>query len=188
LIPGLDVVRPGDANEVTACWAKILATHDRPAALILSRQDLPVLDRGPETGFAPADQAALGAYTLIEATGGTPRVVVVATGSEVATALEARTLLEEDGVPTRVVSAPCLEWYAAQPADYKARLLPESAAVVSVEAGVTYGWAEVVSARGRSVGIDHFGASASAGTLFAEYGVTAEHVAREAAAALSELN
>ncbi|MDR1264108.1 MAG: transketolase [Propionibacteriaceae bacterium] len=184
LIPGLDVVRPGDANEVAACWAQILSFHDHPAALILSRQDLPVLDRAPGSGLAPAELAARGAYNLAEAVGGRPQVVLVATGSEVALALEAKTLLEADGLPARVVSAPCLEWFAAQPAAYRAAVLPNDAVLVSVEAGVTYGWAEVVTTAGRSLGVDGFGASAAAGQLFLQHGLTAANIARTARQAL----
>ncbi|MDR1387015.1 MAG: transketolase [Propionibacteriaceae bacterium] len=186
LIPGLDVVRPADANEVAACWAEILRVRNRPQALILSRQDLTVFDRSPGSGFAPADQVVRGAYTLIEASQ-PPRVVVVATGSEVEIAVQARALLEAEGIPTRVVSAPCLEWFAAQPAEYKNQILPTDAAKVSIEAGVTYGWAEIVSSQGRRIGVDHFGASAAAGRLFVEYGITAENVAAEAKIALAEL-
>jgi transketolase len=173
---------------VAVCWAQILATHDHPAALILSRQDLPVFDRAPGSGFAPAEAAAQGAYTLVEAGGGAPQAVIIATGSEVAVAVEARALLEADGVPTRVVSAPCLEWFAAQPGAYRDQLLPENAALVSVEAGVTYGWAEIVSRRGRRIGVDRFGASAAAGRLFEEFGLTPAHVAVEARAAVAELD
>jgi transketolase len=185
VIPGLDVVRPADANEVAACWGAILAQQDHPAAIILSRQDLPVWDRSEGSGFAPASEAVKGAYTLVEASG-TPKVVIIATGSEVAIAVGARELLEADGVPTRVVSAPCLEWFFAQGPEYRCNLLPQAAALVSVEAGVTYGWAEIVSSRGRRIGVDHFGASAAADKLFNEYGLTAAHVAAEAKAALEQ--
>ena len=187
LIPGLDVIRPADANEVAQCWAHVLAQHDHPAALILSRQDLPVFDRTPGSGVAPASEAVKGAYTLIEASGGVPQVVLIATGSEVSIAVEARTQLEADGLATRVVSAPCLEWWAAQPAADRATLLPESAALVSIEAGVTYGWTEIVSRRGRRIGVDHFGASAAVGKLFAEYGLIPARVVAEAKAAWAEL-
>jgi transketolase len=186
LIPGLDVIRPADANEVAACWAEILRLQDRPQALILSRQDLTVFDRSPGSGFAPADQVVRGAYTLQEASA-KPRLVVVATGSEVEIAVQARAVLEAEGIPTRVVSAPCLEWFAAQPAAYKDQILPADAAKVSIEAGVTYGWAEIVSSQGRRIGVDHFGASAAAGRLFVEYGITAERVVAEAKIALAEL-
>ncbi|MDR0284444.1 MAG: transketolase [Propionibacteriaceae bacterium] len=182
LIPGLDVIRPADANEVAEAWKLILGIHDHPTALILTRQDVTTFDRGH--GFAPASEMAKGAYCLVEASTGTPAVVIVATGSEVEIAVAARETLEAGGVPTRVVSAPCLEWYAAQPAEYKAALLPAGAAKVSIEAGVTYGWSEIVGSEGRKIGIDHFGASAAAGTLYTEYGVTWARVVEEAKAAL----
>jgi len=179
LIPGLDVIRPSDANEVAEAWKIILATSDHPTALILTRQDVTTFDRTPGSGFAATSQMAKGAYTLIEASAPAPKAVIVATGSEVEIAVQARQILQAGGIPTRVVAAPCLEWYAAQPASYKQELFPCDAAIVSIEAGVTYGWAEVVGARGRSIGIDHFGASASAATLYAQYGVTADHVVSE---------
>jgi len=177
LIPGLDVIRPADANETAWAWKLVLGIHDHPAALILSRQDITTYDRSPGTGFAPASEMARGAYTLIDATSGSPDVVIVATGSEVEIAVAARAILEEAGVGTRVVSAPCLEWYAGQPAAYKAALFPAGAVKVSVEAGVTYGWSEIVGETGVRVGIDHFGASAAAGRLYTEFGLTAERVA-----------
>ncbi|MCL2736730.1 MAG: transketolase [Propionibacteriaceae bacterium] len=179
LVPGLDVIRPSDANEVAEAWRIILGIHDHPTALILTRQDVACFDRAPGSGFAPASQMAKGAYTLVDASSGVPQAVIVATGSEVEVAVAARETLEAEGIPTRVVAAPCLEWYAAQPASYKADLLPADAVKVSIEAGVTYGWAEIVGERGRRIGIDHFGASASASRLFAEYGITAQHVVDE---------
>jgi transketolase len=187
LIPGLDVIRPADANETAQAWRLILGIHDHPTALILTRQDVVTFDRSLESGFAPVDEMAKGAYTLVEASGGAPKVVIVATGSEVQVAVAAREQLEADGVPTRVVSAPCLEWYAAQPASYKAALVPSACVKVSIEAGVTYGWAEIVGDKGRRIGIDHFGASAAAGKLFEEFGVTADHVVAEAKDALGAL-
>jgi len=182
LIPGLDVIRPADANEVAEAWRLILGIHDHPAALILTRQDVATVDRSD--GFAPASDMVRGAYTLVDAACGPLQVVIVATGSEVEVALGARTLLEADGIGTRVVSAPCLEWYAAQPESYKKELLPDGTVKVSVEAGVTYGWAEIVGDQGRRIGVDRFGASAAAATLFREYGIIAEHVVAEAKAAL----
>ncbi|ALC98487.1 transketolase [Actinomyces sp. oral taxon 414] len=177
-IPGLDVVRPGDANETAAAWRVILQRRRHPAGLVLSRQNLPVL--------ADARTAAAGvprgAYVLIEAAdadGGpaAPEVVLIATGSEVGVAAAARDLLQASGTPTRVVSAPCLEWFAEQDEDYRARVLPEVAVTVSVEAGIAMGWREIVGAWGEIVSIDHFGASAPGTRLFAEYGFTGEHVA-----------
>ncbi len=177
-IPGLDVVRPGDANETAAAWRVILQRRHHPAGLVLSRQNLPVL--------ADARTAAAGvprgAYVLVEAAdadGGpvAPEAVIIATGSEVGVAAAARDILQASGTPTRVVSAPCLEWFAEQDEDYRARVLPEGAVTVSVEAGIAMGWREIVGARGEIVSIDHFGASAPGTRLFAEYGFTGEHVA-----------
>jgi len=185
LLPGLDVIRPADANETAEAWRLILSIHDHPTALILTRQDVTTFDRSEGSGFAPASEISKGAYTLIEASTGVPQAVIVATGSEVEIAVSARETLEAEGIPTRVVSAPCLEWYAAQPESYKRDLLPDTAAKVSIEAGVTYGWAEIVGSEGRRIGIDHFGASASASTLFTEYGITADHVVAEVKDALN---
>ena len=185
-IPGLDVVRPGDANETAAAWGVILHRRHRPAGLVLSRQNLPVL----ADARAAAAGVPRGAYVLIEAAdadGGpaAPEVVLIATGSEVGVAAAARDLLQASGTPARVVSAPCLEWFAEQDEDYRARVLPEDAVIVSVEAGIAMGWREIVGARGAVVSLDHFGASAPGTRLFAEYGFTGEHVADVARRALA---
>ena len=177
-IPGLDVVRPGDANETAAAWRVILQRRHHPAGLVLSRQNLPVL----ADARAAAAGVPRGAYVLVEAAdadGGpvAPEAVIIATGSEVGVAAAARDILQASGTPTRVVSAPCLEWFAEQDEDYRARVLPEVAVTVSVEAGIAMGWREIVGARGEIVSIDHFGASAPGTRLFAEYGFTGEHVA-----------
>jgi transketolase len=183
LIPGLDVIRPGDANEVAWAWRTVLE-GERPAALCLTRQNLPVLDR---TALADASGVARGGYVLAEADGGSPAVVLLATGSELALAVEARERLQADGVPTRVVSLPCLEWFLEQDRDYRDSVIPPSVrARVSVEAGVTYGWRELVGDAGRSVGLDHYGASAPAGTLFREFGITADAVVEAARASLAQ--
>ena len=185
-IPGLDVVRPGDANETAAAWGVILHRRRHPAGLVLSRQNLPVL----ADARAAAAGVPRGAYVLIEAAdadGGpaAPEVVLIATGSEVGVAAAARDLLQASGTPARVVSAPCLEWFAEQDEDYRARVLPEDAVVVSVEAGIAMGWREIVGAGGAVVSLDHFGASAPGTRLFAEYGFTGEHVADVARRALA---
>ena len=185
-IPGLDVVRPGDANETAAAWRVILHRRRHPAGLVLSRQNLPVL----ADARAAAAGVPRGAYVLIEAAdadGGpaAPEVVLIATGSEVGVAAAARDLLQASGTPARVVSAPCLEWFAEQDEDYRARVLPEDAVVVSVEAGIAMGWREIVGAGGAVVSLDHFGASAPGTRLFAEYGFTGEHVADVARRALA---
>ena len=176
-IPGLDIVRPGDANETAVAWRTILEHTDRPAGLILSRQALPTLDR--ET-FASAEGTARGAYVLIEGSGGSqvaagsaPQVILIATGSEVSIAVAARETLEAQGVSTRIVSMPCREWFEAADQSYRDRILPPNVrARVSVEAGVPMGWRDFVGDAGRIIGIDHYGASADAATLFREFGFT----------------
>ena len=183
-MPGLDVVRPADANETAYAWLEILR-NARPAALALSRQNLPVLDRRTH---APARNVAKGGYVLID--GGpdgkaAPEVILVATGSEVALALTAREQLEKARVRTRVVSMPCREWFDAQPRSYRDKVLPPTVrARVSVEAGVSQGWREVVGDAGRMVAIDHFGASADAGTLFREFGFTPQAIVAAAKSSL----
>ncbi len=179
-IPGLDVVRPADANETAWAWRTILGHTDRPAGLVLSRQNLPVFARG-EGGMAPADGVARGAYVLAEADGDAPGVIIVATGSEVQLAVAARELLQAEGTPTRVVSMPCREWFDEQPQSYRDEVLPPSVrARVSVEAAVAQGWRDIVGDAGRTVSLEHFGASADYQTIFREFGITAESVASAA--------
>ncbi|KIF66054.1 transketolase [Streptomyces sp. AcH 505] len=180
-IPGLDVVRPADANETAACWRTVLEHTDRPAGLILTRQNLPVLDRSSGE-FAAASNAARGGYTLAESEGSsTPDVILVATGSEVQIALDARALLASDGLAVRVVSMPCREWFAAQPLAYQDEVLPpEVRARVSVEAAVGQGWRDVVGDAGRIISLEHYGASADYQRLYTEFGITAEAVAAAA--------
>ncbi|MEU1535974.1 transketolase [Streptomyces fagopyri] len=180
-IPGLDVVRPADANETTACWRAILEHRDRPAGLILSRQNLPVLDRD-SGACAPAAEAARGGYILTDtATEGDLDVILIATGSEVHLALEARGLLTGDGLAVRVVSMPCREWFAAQPQDYQDQVLPPSVrARVSVEAAVGQGWRDVVGDAGRIVALEHYGASADYERLYTEFGITPQAIAAAA--------
>ena len=181
-IPGLDVVRPADANETSVVWGEILRRR-RPAGLVLTRQNLPTLDR---TVVAPAAGAARGGYVLADAAAGTPDVIVVATGSEVQLALAARDVLEADGVATRVVSMPCLEWFDEQDADYRESVLPSSVrARVSVEAGVAQGWWKYLGTDGRPVSLEHFGASADYQTLFREFGITADAVVAAARESIS---
>ena len=145
--------------------------------MILSRQALPVFDRSRE-GFRPADGAARGAYVLVEASNDrgetNPDVVLIATGSEVQLAVEARQTLQASGIATRVVSAPCLEWFDAQDEDYRNEVLPTTALRVSIEAGVEQGWQQHTSGHGHSVSLEHFGASADYQTLFSKFGITAE--------------
>jgi transketolase len=173
-IPGLDFVRPADANETAVAWRTILEHNDRPAGLALSRQNLPVFDRSQ---FASAEGVARGAYVLADASNGSPEVILLGTGSEVQIAVAARERLEADGVPTRVVSVPCVEWFADQDQSYKDEVLPPSVrARVSVEAGVPMGWREFVGDAGRIVGLTHYGASAAYTVLYEEFGLTDEAV------------
>ncbi|WP_232678853.1 transketolase [Nocardioides sp. R-C-SC26] len=190
-IPGLDVVRPADANETAAAWMTVLSHTDRPAGLILSRQNVPTFPRGTDDDgqhWGSTDGVQRGGYVLLD-TEGVPDVVLVATGSEVQLAVEARRQLAEDGVAARVVSMPCREWFDAQEQAYRDTVIPPIVkARVSVEAGVAQGWREVVGDHGRIVSIDTFGASADAARMFREYGFTAEAVtqaARDSVAAAS---
>jgi len=184
-VPGLDVVRPADANETVVAWRTILEQSDRPAGLALSRQNLPTVDR---TVFASAEGTARGGYVLADASSGTPKVILIGTGSEVQIALAAREALEADGVPTRVVSMPCVEWFREQDEAYKRSVLPPDVeARVSVEAGVSQGWHEWVGAYGECVALEHFGASAPYDVLYEQFGFTAERVAAAAQSSLSRL-
>ncbi|MFT4029514.1 MAG: transketolase [Protaetiibacter sp.] len=180
-IPGLDIVRPADANEVAWAWKTILERRGGPAGLALSRQNLPVFGRGEGAAegdtLAAASNVARGAYVLAEAPGGAPDVILLATGSEVQFALEAREQLRGEGVNARVVSVPSQEWFAEQDAAYRESVLPASVtARVSVEAGLALSWAPYLGSHGRSVSIEHFGASADYKTLYREFGITTEHV------------
>ncbi|NPC96294.1 transketolase [Nocardioides sp. zg-DK7169] len=176
-IPGLDVVRPADANETAAAWAAILSHTDRPAGLALTRQNVPVFPRGTD-GFSDTSNVHRGGYVLLDADGGLPDVVLIGTGSEVQVAVAARELLAADGIRARVVSMPCREWFDAQEEAYRETVIPPTVkARVSVEAGVAMGWREIVGDHGRIVSIDTFGASADYQRMYAEYGITGEAVA-----------
>jgi transketolase len=178
-IPGLDVVRPADANETVAAWKAVLETTDRPAGLCLTRQNVPTFPRGSE-GFSDTSNVHRGGYVLLD-TEGVPDVVLVGTGSEVQLAVAARDLLAADGIAARVVSMPCREWFDAQETSYQETVIPPTVkARVSVEAGIAQGWREVVGDHGRIVSIDTYGASADYARIYEEYGVTAEAVARAA--------
>jgi transketolase len=184
-IPGLDVVRPADANETSWAWRLALEHTDRPTALCLTRQPLPIFDR---TQLAPADGVARGGYVLADASDGPPEVIIIATGSEVQLAVTARERLEADGVPTRVVSMPCQEWFRAQDDAYRESVLPRGVrARVSVEAGVAMSWHEFVGDAGECVSLEHFGASAPYQVLFDQFGFTADRVVAAARAALSRV-
>ncbi|HEU5000067.1 MAG TPA: transketolase [Lapillicoccus sp.] len=179
-MPGLDVVRPADANETAACWQTVL-DNARPAGLVLTRQNLPIYDR---KAFAKASNASKGAYVLVD--GGksgkeSPDVILIATGSEVSIAVDARATLEKAGIKTRIVSMPCREWFERQSKSYRERVLPPSVrARVSIEAAVGLGWRDYVGDAGRMVDLEHFGASADYKTLYREFGITPEAAVKAA--------
>lgn len=174
-IPNLAVIRPGDATETAAAWRAVLEQR-HPAALVLSRQNLPNPARGEGTELATADGLVHGAYVLAD-TEGTPDVIIMASGSEVSVALEAREALAGEGVKARVVSVPCLDWFEQQDAEYREEVLPSAVkARVSVEAGIALPWYRYLGDAGRAVSIEHFGASAPGDFLFKEYGIDADHV------------
>jgi transketolase len=185
-IPGLDVVRPGDANETVAAWQAILENTGNPAGLILTRQNVPTFPRGSQ-GFSSTDGVARGAYVLIDAEGGSPDVILIGTGSELQLAVQARELLAEKGISARVVSMPCREWFDRQEQSYRDTVLPPIVkARVSVEAAVSMGWREVVGSTGRMVSLEHYGASADYATIYREFGITAEAVALAAEGSISD--
>jgi transketolase len=178
-IPHLDIVRPADANETSYAWKNILDRRTGPAGLALSRQNLPVFERGDgdATGdeLASAKNTVKGGYILAEAPGGTPDIILIATGSEVQIALEARDVLKKDGINARVVSMPCVEWYEEQSAAYREKVLPKAVkARVSVEAGIALGWRGYIGDAGRSISIEHFGASADYKTLYSKFNITTD--------------
>jgi transketolase len=179
-IPHLDVVRPADANETAVAWKTIIEHTDRPAALALTRQNVPTFDRSV---FAPAEGAARGAYVLADGSD----VILIGTGSEVQLAVAAREQLAKDGISARVVSMPSVEWFRQQDASYQEEVLPAAIrARVSVEAGITDPWKIFVGDAGESVGIDHYGASAAAEVLYKEFGITAEAVAAAAKSSIAK--
>ncbi|MFG3097511.1 transketolase [Streptomyces sp. NPDC048202] len=183
-IPGLNVVRPADANETAIAWREVLKRWTKefgkgaPTGLVLSRQGLPT--------YEPNEDAARGGYVLFEAEGGEPQVILIATGSEVHVAVEAREQLQAGGVPTRVVSMPSIEWFEEQDQGYRDSVLPPSVkARVAVEAGIGLTWHKYVGDAGRIVSLEHFGASADGKVLFREYGFTPENVADKARESLA---
>jgi transketolase len=177
-IPGLNIVRPADAGETVIAWREILRRGDAPHGLALTRQNVPVYEANEDT--------ALGGYVHTEAEGGAPRVILIGTGSEVQTALAARDALQAEGVPTRVVSMPCVEWFEEQDRAYRDRVLPPAVkARVAVEAGVGMTWHRYVGEAGRVVSLEHFGASADYKTLYREFGLTPEAVAQAARESLT---
>ena len=171
-IPNLQVIRPADANETATAW-RIVMESNKPAGLCLSRQNLPVIDSAATSDVSLVSR---GAYVISESSKA-PDVILIATGSEVSIALSAQQTLESSGVSTRVVSAPCLEWFDAQDAQYRESVLPHAVtARVSIEAGIAQGWWKYVGSAGRCISLEHFGASAGADKLYSEFGITAEAV------------
>jgi transketolase len=187
-IPGLDIVRPADANEVSVAWKKILSRRVGPAGIALTRQNIPVLDRSAadSTGqiLSSASNVEFGGYVLVDASDKKPQLILIATGSEVQLAIAARLELEQSGIKTRVVSMPCVEWFEEQSDSYRESVLPAGVqARVSVEAGLALGWSKYVP-HGDSVSIEHYGASADYKTLFTKFGITTEAIVAKAKAVL----
>jgi len=181
-IPGLQVVRPADANEVAAAYRKILTVQDRPAALVLTRQALPTLCR---VKYGDVSGVARGAYVLADSDDGAPEVILIGTGSEVSICLAAHEQLTATGVRSRVVSMPCTEWFDEQDQAYRDSVLPSNvSARVAVEAGVRQGWDQYLGAQGRFVGMSSFGASAPQQALYEHFGITADNVVAAARALL----
>ncbi|WP_298591141.1 transketolase [uncultured Kocuria sp.] len=192
-IPGLDVVRPADANEVSVAWRTMLENRHGPAGIALTRQNVPTFARtdlhpDAETElFASAEGVARGGYVLADAPEGKePDVILIGTGSEVSLAVEAREQLKAQGVAARVVSMPCREWFDAQDAEYRESVLPAAVkARVSVEAGIAMSWRDLLGDAGRAVSLEHFGESADYETLYREFGITAEAVTAAAQESLA---
>jgi transketolase len=182
-IPRLVVIRPGDANETAAAWRVALETRDRPVALVLSRQNLPTLDRA---ALGSADGLSRGAYVLADAANGKPDVILIASGSEVALIVAARQKLLEKQIQARIVSMPSWELFDAQSQQYRDSVLPEvMTARLAVEAGISQGWHRYTGERGDVLAVDRFGASAPGEVLLREYGFTVENVCARALALLS---
>lgn len=181
-IPGLTVIRPGDANETAEAW-RVAIKGRNPIALILSRQNIPILDRNE---FASAEGLSRGAYVLSDASGGKPQLILIATGSEVSLIVEAQKKLSEQNIAVRLVSMPSWELFDDQPQDYKDSIFPPDVRDrLAVEAGITMGWRKYVGDEGDIIGIDHFGASAPGPVVMREFGFTAENVIMRAIAMVS---
>jgi len=181
-IPNFDVIRPADANEVAIAWREVIR-RGRPCGLLLSRQNLPVIDRSK---FKSATDVTKGAYAINEVAN--PELLIIATGSELSLAIESAAQLESEGVKVRVISAPCLEWFKEQPESYRNQLLPSDVkARVSIEAGIAQGWREFVGDAGEIISLEHFGASAAHTTLFKEFGFTVENVIAAARRSLAKV-
>ena len=185
-IPRMVVIRPCDANETAYAWRVAIETQDHPVALVLTRQDVPTLDRNC---YASAAGLKRGAYILAEAANGRPEMILIATGSEVSLVVEAQRELEKQNIQTRLVSMPSWELFDAQAEEYRQSVFPPSIRVrLAVEAGATQGWHRYVGDLGDVIGLDHFGASAPAPVLMREYGFTVENVCRRARALLEKNN
>jgi transketolase len=184
-IPNVAVIRPGDANETSQAWRAAVEHTTGPVALALTRQDIPILEGTREKA---AEGVSRGGYVLVEASTGSPEVVLIGTGSELQLAVAAREALEADGVPTRVVSMPCLDWFESQDQDYRDVVLPPTVkARVSVEAGLGISWYRLLGDAGEAVSLEHFGASADGPTLFREFGITTEAVTAAARRSLAQV-
>ncbi len=171
-MPHFSILRPGDANETAEAWRAAMEHREGAVGLVLCRQNVPVLDRSGAKG-----DVSRGAYILAEASGGKPRVILIGTGSELQLAVGGRQKLEAEGIPTRVVSMPCWEFFDKQPREYRDEVLPPPVrARLSIEAGVTLGWQKYVGERGGSIGVDRYGASAPGEVVMREYGFTVDHV------------
>ena len=180
------MIRPCDANETAYAWRAAIESRDRPVALILTRQDVPTLDRNR---YASAAELKRGAYILAEAANGQPQIILIATGSEVSLIVEAQLKLEKQNIQTRLVSMPSWELFNAQPEEYRRSVLPpQIRARLAVEAGATQGWHRYVGDLGDVLGLDHFGASAPGPVLMREYGFTVENVCKRALALLEKKN
>ena len=182
-IPNLIVIRPADANETAVAWRVALETRNRPIALVLTRQDVPTLDRNR---YASPDGLRRGAYVLADSPGGTPELVLIASGSEVAPIVEAANRLQDDGIRVRVVSMPSWELFDALPQTERDAVLPPSVrARMAVEAGVSQGWHRYVGDAGDVISVEHFGSSAPGEILLREYGFGVTEICRRARQCLS---
>jgi transketolase len=181
-MPNFTLFRPGDANETVYAWRAALENRSGPTGLVLTRQKIPVLDRAR---YAPAEGTLRGAYTVLDAPGENPQVIIIGTGSELQLAIGAAEQLQSQGIGARAVSMPCWELFEAQPPEYRDAVLPPSVrSRVSVEAGATFGWCRYVGDQGLAVGIDRFGASAPGETNMEQFGFTIDNVVQHALRAL----
>jgi transketolase len=183
-IPGLTVIRPADANETAEAWRVAIQHRQGPVAIILTRQNLPVIDRNK---YRPAIGLRRGAYILADSPLGKPEVMLIATGSEVHLALDVYEKLQAEGIGSRVIGVPSWEFFENQPEDYRHEVLPPNmTARISIEAGVTHGWHKYVGLEGDTIGVDHFGASAPGNVLFKEFGFTSENILSRVKALLAK--